>query len=249
MFTDTHCHILREYYEDIDCVLASSIKKGVNRFINAAYDEKSILEVIELAGKYPNVYGAIGIHPSEASFDKSIDLNIIPNNLKKKNIIAIGEIGLDYHYGKDNMAEQKLLFHQQLEMAVQYHIPVVIHSREATEDTINILKQYSVRGVMHSFSGSYETAKKYIDMGFLLGINGTVTFKNSHLIEVVKKIGLEHIILETDCPYLTPEPLRGQTNNPANISLIAEYIAKNMNISLPEIAKIIDKNMARIFDI
>jgi len=249
MFTDTHCHLLSEYYEDINQILQDATKQGVNRFINAAYDETSIIEVVSLAKTLSGVYGVIGIHPSEAKRYEELDFSIVINNLNNKNIIAVGEIGLDYHYGKEYAEEQKLLFRRQLEIASKYHLPVVVHSRDATADTISILHEYFVKGVIHSFSGSYETALEYISMGFVLGINGCITFKNNHLIEVIKKIGLEHIVLETDCPYLTPQPFRGQTNYPSNILLIAKYLAKNLNVSLSQIAKILDENTHRIFDI
>lgn len=249
MFTDTHCHIYKEYYENIEEVLKNAKKSNVNRMINNGCDKKSNEEVLELTKNYENIYGAIGIHPENIEEYKEEDLKWIEENLKQSKIIAIGEIGLDYHYTKENKTEQIKLLERQLKIAERYHLPVIIHSREATEDTINTLKKYKVTGVIHSFSGSLETAKIYIKMGYLLGINGVITFKNSKLKEVIKEIPLENIILETDSPYLTPEPFRGKKNEPARIKEIAEFICDLKGISLEDLATITNHNIKRIFDI
>lgn len=249
MFTDTHCHIYKEYYENIEEVLKNAKKSNVNRMINNGCDKKSNEEVLELTKNYENIYGAIGIHPENIANYSDEDLKWIKENLKQSKIIAIGEIGLDYHYTKENKTEQIKLLERQLKIAEQYHLPVIIHSREATEDTINTLKKYKVTGVIHSFSGSLETAKIYIKMGYLLGINGVITFKNSKLKEVIKEIPLESIILETDSPYLTPEPFRGKKNEPARIKEIAEFICDLKGISLEDLATITNHNIKRIFDI
>ena len=249
MFTDTHCHIYKEYYENIEEVLKNAKKSNVNRMINNGCDKKSNEEVLELTKNYENIYGAIGIHPENIEEYKEEDLKWIEENLKQSKIIAIGEIGLDYHYTKENKTEQIKLLERQLKIAEQYHLPVIIHSREATEDTINTLKKYKVTGVIHSFSGSLETAKIYIKMGYLLGINGVITFKNSKLKDVIKEIPLESIVLETDSPYLTPEPFRGKKNEPARIKEIAEFICDLKGISLEDLATITNNNIKRIFDI
>ncbi len=209
-YIDTHAHIYKEYYSDISDLINFIKDMGITRVINAGCDLKSSLEVLELADKYDILSCAIGIHPESASNYQDSDLRIIEDNLKNKNVVAIGEIGLDYHYTKENKKEQIELFEKQLVLAEKYNLPVVIHSREATEDTINTLKKYKVTGVIHSFSGSLETAKIYIKMGFALGINGVVTFKNSKLKDVLRQISIENIVLETDSPYLSPDPKRGQ---------------------------------------
>ena len=249
MFTDTHCHLYKEYYENIDEILKNAHENKVNRMINNGCDSKSNKEVLNLIAKYKNIYGAIGIHPESVDTYKEEDLKEIEKNLDNKKVIAIGEIGLDYHYTKENKEKQKNLFEQQLSIALKHNLPVIIHSREATEDTINTLKKYKTRGVIHSFSGSKETAQIYIKMGYLLGINGVITFKNSKLKEVIKEIPLENIILETDSPYLTPEPFRGKRNEPARILDIARFICDLKNISLEELSKITNDNIKRIFDI
>lgn len=249
MFTDTHCHIFNEYYDDIDNVLKKAKNVNINRVINNGCDHKSNIEVLELIKKYPNMYGAIGIHPEVVDTYKDSELKFIEDNLNNPKVIAIGEIGLDYHYTKDNKEKQIKLFEYQLKLAEKYHMPVIIHSREATEDTINILKKHKVTGVIHSFSGSLETATIYIKMGFLLGINGVITFKNSKLKDVIKDIDLSHIIFETDSPYLTPEPLRGTKNEPARIENIVDFVCNLKDVSKNQASIITNENIKRIFDI
>lgn len=249
MFTDTHCHIFSEYYEDINEILENAKNVGITRVINNGCDPKSNKEVIELIEKYPNMYGAIGIHPEYVEDYTKKDLDFIESNINNSKIVAIGEIGLDYHYTKENKEKQIELFEYQLKLAEKYHIPVIIHSREATEDTINCLKKYNITGVIHSFSGSLETARIYIKMGFLLGINGVITFKNSKLKEVIKEIDLENIIFETDSPYLTPEPFRGTKNEPARVINIVEFICKLKEINKSQASIITNQNIKRIFDI
>jgi len=249
MFTDTHCHIFSEYYENIDEVLNNAQSVNISRVINNGCDHKSNLEVLELIEKYPSMYGALGIHPEVVDTYHGNEINFIEENLNNQKIVAIGEIGLDYHYTKENKEAQIKLFETQLKLAEKYHIPVIIHSREATEDTINTLKKYKVTGVIHSFSGSLETAKIYIKMGFLLGINGVITFKNSKLRDVIKEIDLENVILETDSPYLAPTPHRGERNEPANVSLIASFISELKNIPLSQLSIITNENIKRVFDI
>ncbi len=248
-FTDSHCHIYSEYYENIDEIINLAIKNNVLRYINNGTDKKSNIEVLSLINKYPNMYGAIGIHPENVNDYTLEDINFISDNLNNKKIIAIGEIGLDYHYGKDNKDEQIKLFELQLSLAEKYNIPVIIHSRDATLDTLNTLKKYQVKGIIHSFSGSLETAREYIKMGYLLGINGVITFKNANLKDVYKEIDLENIVLETDSPYLTPEPFRGKQNNPSHIIDIATYVANLKNVSNSELAMITNANLERVFHI
>ncbi len=248
MLCDTHCHLFKDYYEDIDEILKLARENQVNRFIVAGCDKNSNLEILDLI-KRENVYGCLGIHPEEVNRYQVEELKFIKDSLKYEKIIAIGEIGLDYHYDKENKEKQMKLFASQLKLAETYQIPVVIHSREATNDTIEILKKYKVKGVIHSFSGSLEIARLYIKMGFLLGINGVITFKNSHLKEVIEKIDLSFIVLETDSPYLTPVPYRGKQNNPSYIKLIAEYICDLKHISMEELTNITNQNIKRVFDI
>lgn len=248
MFCDTHCHLFQEYYEDIDEMIRLAKENGVNRMIVAGCDAKSNKEVLSLIEK-EEFYGTLGIHPEEVENFKESDLEFIEKNLQNKKIIAIGEIGLDYHYGKENRENQIQLFELQLALAEKYHMPVVVHSREATLDTITSLKKYNVKGVIHSFSGSLETAKIYISMGFLLGVNGVITFKNCNLRDVIKEIDLHNLVLETDSPYLTPVPFRGKRNDSSKIIVIADYICELKNVSRVKLSEITNVNIKQIFDI
>lgn len=249
MFTDSHCHLYDEYYEDIDNIIKLSLENSVFRFINNGCDSKSNIEVLEKINKYSNMYGALGIHPENVDKYTIDDIKFIEDNLSNKKIIAIGEIGLDYYYTKENKSEQIKLLEMQLELAEKYNIPVIIHSRDATEDTINILKKYKVKGIIHSFSGSLETAKEYIKMGYLLGVNGVITFKNAHIKDVIKEIPLEYLVLETDSPYLTPVPFRGKQNNPCHILDIAKFICELKDISLEELSNITENNLNNMFNL
>ena len=247
MLIDTHCHLYKEYYEDIDSIIKLSKENNVVYYINNGCDAKSNVEVLESVEKYSNVYGALGIHPENVENYNLDDIKFIEDNINNPKIVAIGEIGLDYHYSKENKAEQIKLLELQLELAEKYDMPVIIHSRDATEDTINTLKKYKVKGVIHSFSGSLETAKIYIKMGYLLGINGVVTFKNCNLKDVLKEIPIERIILETDSPYLTPVPFRGKQNNPSHILDIAKFISEIYDLTLDDVTKITTDNVKRLY--
>lgn len=249
MFTDTHCHLYKEYYDDLDEIIKKINDNQVNRVINNGCDGKSNEEVLELLGKYNCMYGSIGIHPESADTYTVEDLKYIEDHINDEKVVAIGEIGLDYYWTKDNKDKQKELFEYQLKLAERVNKPVIIHSREATQDTIEILKKYKVRGVLHSFSGSYETACIYIKMGYLLGINGVITFKNCNLKDVVAKLDLGNIILETDSPYLTPVPYRGQKNDSSHIIDIAKYICEIKGCTMEELAKETNGNISRCFDI
>ncbi|MBE6145233.1 MAG: TatD family deoxyribonuclease [Firmicutes bacterium] len=250
MFTDTHCHLYNEYYEEgIDSIYEKMEQSKINRVINNGCDSKSNKEVIELLGKYSWMYGAIGIHPESADTYTEEDLKYVEEHINDPKVVAVGEIGLDYYWTKENKDKQKELFEYQLALAERVNKPVIIHSREATQDTIDILKKYKVTGVIHSFSGSYETACIYIKMGYLLGINGVITFKNCNLKDVVEKLDLGNIVLETDSPYLTPVPYRGKRNDPSHVWEIAEYIANLKGVSVEELSKETNGNIARFFDI
>ncbi len=245
MFTDTHCHILKESYDDINKVIQEAKENKICRYIVSAYNYSSSLEVLELIKQYKDIYGCIGLHPENCNED--FDYNIF-NNLPDK-ILAIGEIGLDYHYGKEDKDKQIIIFKKQLKIAEELNLPVVIHSRDATEDTINILACSHLKGVIHSFSGSLETAKIYLKMGYKLGVNGVITFKNAKLKDVYSQLSPNDIVLETDSPYLSPEPHRGQQNSPKNILDIAKYVADLYGISIEELAEITNDNIRLIFDI
>jgi TatD DNase family protein len=247
MLTDTHCHLFKEYFRDIDKVLMSARENNVCKYISAADNIDTIYEMIDLAYRYDDIYIAIGIHPENIVDNYEFLNNIIKENINNKKLVAIGEIGLDYYYGKETRSEQIELFEYQLKLAELYNLPVVVHSREATLDTITLLKKYKVTGVVHCFNGSLETAKELIKMGFYIGVGGVMTFKNSKIDEVIKEIPLDRILLETDSPYLTPEPFRKYSNEPKYIRTIAEYLANIKNINISEVEKVTEINVHNLF--
>lgn len=251
MFIDTHCHISKDDYDDIDLIVSDNKEAGVDKIIVSGCTKESIIETLSLSEKYKDFFVTIGYHPSEAKITNDDDLTFLEEQIKKfTKVVGIGEIGLDYHYGKDDINLQKELFRRQMSIAEKYNLPVVIHSRDATFDTIEILKEFpNVIGDIHCFSGSVETAKIYISMGYKIGIGGVVTFKNSNLSNVVEYIGVENILLETDAPYLTPEPYRGKQNSSKYIPLIAKKISEILNISLDEVSKITINNTVSLFDL
>jgi len=244
---DSHAHIFGEYYSNIEQLVDNLKRNNICAVINCSTCYKDALEVIELSKKYSNfLYAAVGIHPE----------NISDNNIKKleeliinNKVVAIGEIGIDYYWDKSNKEKQKELFINQIDLAIKYNLPIIVHTRDSIQDCLDILKTKRVKGVIHCFTGSYEMAKEFIKLGFKLGIGGVLTFKNSKLHEVIEKIDLENIILETDSPYLTPEPNRGKQNNPSNVYYVAKKISEIKNISLDEVIKITSSNSRELFDI
>ena len=249
MFIDTHCHLSVEDYDDIDLVIKENRKAGISKIIISGCSYDSIVESLKIADKYEDVYVTIGFHPDQVEVVTDFDIDFLKKCLSHPKVVGIGEIGLDYHYSKEFKEAQISLFEKQLKIAEEYNLPVVIHSRDATNDTINCLKKYNLKGDIHCFSGSLETAKIYISMGYYLGIGGVVTFKNSNLHTVIESIGLSNVLLETDSPYLSPVPLRGTKNSSKNIPIIAEYLANLLNISVEEVSKITLSNTSHLFDL
>ena len=250
MFIDTHMHIGDSFGITPDKYVENALEKNVKLLI-ASFCEKDDLELSTFfVNNYSCLYAAVGYHPEVANNINEEDYKKLEEVIKSnKKIVAIGEIGLDYHWNKDNKEKQIEVFRKQLSLAEKLNLPVVIHTRDAIEETYNILKEYKVKGVMHCFSGSLEMAKKFINLGFLLGIGGVVTFKNSKLYQVVENVSLDSIVLETDSPYMAPEPVRGTTNESANIYYIAERIAEIKKITISEVAEITTKNANKLFDL
>lgn len=249
MFIDTHCHLSSSDYDNIDLVINENRKAGMEKIIVSACDKKDFEEAFLLSKKYKDVFLTIGYHPEYVDAVVPADIAELDLLLKKEKVVGVGEIGLDYHYTKENREAQIALFEQQLALAEKNNLPVVIHSRDATEDTINTLKKYKVKGVIHCFSGSLEVAEIYIKMGFKLGIGGVVTFSNSNLYKVVEKIGLSNIVLETDSPYLAPAPYRGKQNSSKYVPIIARKIADILGLSLEEVASVTTLNACELFDL
>ncbi len=250
MYIDTHCHLSIEDYDDIDLVIKENLAAGVEKIIISGCTKYSIIESLDLATKYDCVYVTIGFHPSEVNITSESDLIFLKDHINDTKVVGIGEIGLDYHYGKDDIDKQKELFRKQMLIADEYNLPVVIHSRDAVNDTVSILKEFpNVHGDIHCFSGSLETAKEYLKMNYMLGIGGVVTFKNSNLYKVIEQIGVDNIIFETDSPYLTPEPFRGKKNSSKYIPYISKKVAEILQKDEEEIRKIVLENTYRLFDL
>ena len=243
-------HIGEDFGVQPDLYVKNADNADVKVLIASFCEKDDIMLSTKFVEKYKNLYACIGYHPEVSNKIVEKDYEILEEMVKNNpKIVAIGEIGLDYYWNKDNKDKQREVFCKQLEIAEKLKLPVVIHSRDSINETYEILKEYKVSGVIHCFSGSLEMAKKFISLGFLLGIGGVVTFKNSKLFEVIEKLELTNIVLETDSPYLTPEPNRGKTNESSNIFYIAQKIAEIKNISLENVAKITTENAIRTFDL
>ncbi len=248
MLVDTHLHLLESDFDDIDKVIRDAYDAQVKCLILGGCDKESNSYNIELSNKYNNVYSTLGFHPEFADVITSNDLGDLKKDIiSNDKVIGIGEIGLDYHYGKENKKAQIVLFEKQLEMAEELNMPVVIHTRDAMSDTYDILKKYNVKGLIHCYSGSLEMALKFIKLGFCLGIGGVLTFNNSNLREVVKGISLDNIVFETDSPYLSP--IRGEKNEPKNVKLIADCLCSIKNVSFDVVMSVTTSNVRRIFDL
>ena len=247
MYIDSHCHLTKKDYLEIDDIIE---ELNGNLAITSGYDAESNEQIIELCNKYNNIFGTLGIHPGEIDEDIDKALDYIEKNINDHNIVAVGEIGLDYYYEHDK-EKQKEIFIKQLDLARTYNKPVVIHSRDAAEDTYEILKSYKdLKVVIHCYSYSVEYALLFVKLGFMLGIGGVVTFKNSRVLkEVVKTISLDNLLIETDSPWLTPEPNRGLKNKPSNVLLVANKIAEIKEIDVKEVVDKTTKNAIKQFDL
>ena len=250
MMIDTHCHLNKEDYENLDQVIKNM---GNNIMIVSTATLQDIEEVINLCETHENIYGTIGIHPEFADTYTEEDLKRVEQYLNHPKIVGIGEIGLDYHYTKENKEKQKELFIKQIHLANRYHKTIVIHTRDAILDTYNILeaeKDPNIKCDLHCYSGSLEMAKNFIKLNATFGIGGVLTFKNEKkLKEIVKELDLKYFVLETDSPYLTPEPYRGHTNEPKNIYYVAQKIAELKEKNIKEILEITTQNAIKQFDI
>ena len=253
MIFDTHAHYDDEAFdEDRDQLLSSMKDGGVGCIVNVCASAGGFGGTLELIKAYPFVYGAVGVHPDDAGIMTQDTLDEIRRLSHLKKMVAIGEIGLDYYWDKENHDLQKEWFIRQLDLARKKEKPVIIHSREAAADTMEIMKEYAsgLRGVIHCYSYSAEMAKEYVKMGYYIGIGGVVTFKNAKkLKETVQEIPLESIVLETDCPYLAPEPFRGKRNCSLYISYVAEKIAELKGISAEEVIRQTEENAKQLYQI
>lgn len=244
---DTHAHFNDPKLDGFREELLNSLPSlGVEKIINCGCSDITSLDCIALAEKYPHIYAAVGYHP--CSVTGNINILAIEKMLSHEKVVAVGEIGLDYYWDKTYITDQKAAFRLQLELAKKHDMPVIIHDRDAHADTMEIIREYRPKGVFHCFSGSVETARELVKMGIYIGIGGVLTFKNSRkLKEVAADIPLEYILLETDAPYLSPEPKRGKTNNSSLIIYVAEALAEIKGISVEEVLSVTRKNAMNLF--
>ena len=251
MLTDTHLHLyLDDFNEDLDNVISDARKNKVNRFFLPNINSSSIAKLLKICKLYENTFPMIGLHPCYVKENFKQELKHLKSLLEKYKFIAIGEIGIDLHWDKNFFSQQKIAFLEQIEWAKKYKLPIVIHSRNSFDEIYEILcseTDHKLKGIFHCFSGTKDQANKIIDMGFLLGIGGISTFKNSNMDNVLKEIDIKNIVLETDSPYLAPTPFRGKRNQPKYLVFIAEKICKLKNISLDELAYQTNQNIDRVF--
>lgn len=254
MYIDTHVHLNADQYEeDLQEVIDRALEAKVERMVVIGFDRKTIERTMQLIEQYDFVYGVIGWHPVDAIDCTQQDLEWIEQLASHPKIVGIGETGLDYYWDKSPKDVQQELFRKQIQLAQKINLPIVIHNRDATGDVVQILREEnaaSVGGVMHCFSGSVETARECIAMNFMISLGGPVTFKNARLPkEVATEIALEHLMIETDAPYLAPHPHRGKRNEPAFVPLVAEEIARLKGLTIEEIAQATTANAKNFFGI
>jgi TatD DNase family protein len=251
MIIDTHCHLDNEkYYEDIDKVIKRAKENGVKKFIIPAASPKDIKRAVELSEKYEEIYFAVGVHPVDIM---QFEYKYLTNYINHEKCVAVGEIGLDYHYTKDTRIYQMELFQEQLDIAIEHNKPVIIHIRDANQDAFEILNRYikkhsNLKGVLHCFNADDQFLK--LSNNFYYGIGGVITFKNAKkLINVFPKIPKSKVIIETDSPYLTPHPHRGQRNEPFYTTLVRDKIAELWNTTKEEVENITTENSKELFKI
>ena len=246
---DTHAHYdSSRFDEDRDALISSLCEKGVSHIINCGCDLESSIASVELTEKYGFVYAAVGVHPHEAEDTSEEKFKEIERLYKNKRVVAVGEIGLDYHYDFSPREIQLDFFEKQLILADKLSLPVIMHDREAHEDTMRLLTRYKPKGVVHCFSGSVEMAKEIIKLGMYIGLGGAVTFKNARKpVEVAEYVPLDRLLLETDAPYLSPEPKRGKANNSSLIIYVAEALAEIKGIPTEEVLRITKQNAEKLF--
>lgn len=246
---DSHTHVyLPEFADDRQEVMEKAREQGVEMMFLPAIDSSTHDVMMEMERVFPQCRAMIGLHPCSVKPDYDRELNIIKDHLSIRNFIAIGEIGLDFYWDKTHVKQQYEAFHQQIELALNHDLPIVIHSRNAVDECIDVVSDYpGLKGVFHCFSGNVDQARKILDLDFMLGIGGVVTFKNSGLDKVIEITGIDRVILETDAPYLAPVPYRGKRNEPAYTRLVAEKLAVITGKTLEEVAELTTRNAQNLF--
>jgi len=254
MLFDTHVHLNAEQYEDdLQEVINRALEKGVQNMVVVGFDEPTIKKAIQIAEMYDFIYASVGWHPVDAIDMTDEHLAWIKELAQHPKVVALGEMGLDYHWDKSPKEVQKDVFRRQIRLARKVNLPIIIHNRDATEDVVTILKEEHVEevgGIMHCFTGSIEVAKQCMDMNMYISFGGPVTFKNAKKPkEVAAELPLDKLLIETDCPYLTPHPFRGKRNEPGYVSYVAEQIAELKGITYEELADITTANAKKLFGI
>lgn len=254
MLFDTHVHVNAEQFnEDLEEVIERAQEAGVKNMVVVGFDRPTITRAMELVETYDFMFAAVGWHPVDAIDMTEEDLQWIEELSAHPKVVAIGEMGLDYHWDKSPKEIQKEVFRKQIRLAKKVGLPIIIHNREATADIVSILKEEGaseVGGIMHCFSGSAETALECIDMNFYISLGGPVTFKNAKKPkEVAAAVPLDRLLIETDCPYLAPHPFRGKRNEPSYVKLVAEQIAEIKQLSIEEVSEATTKNAKKLFGI
>jgi TatD DNase family protein len=254
MLIDSHCHIyLEEFRNDLPQVIKNAKKSGIVNLLLPNIDSSSIEDMLAVEKKYPDYCRAmIGLHPCSVKENYEDELRIVEDWLANRRFVAIGEIGTDLFWDKTYWPQQQIAFNRQCELALQYNLPIVIHSRDSIDETIDLIKPHidkGLQGVFHCFTGSVDQALQIKKFGFYLGIGGVVTFKNGGIKEVIEKIGLDKVMLETDSPYLAPVPHRGKRNEPAYTSLVCEKIALALNMDFEKVSNITSKNATVLFKV
>lgn len=248
---DTHSHLFDEAFtNDLEACIQRCYDNNVNKVILVGFSKQTNQQAIDFASKYPLFYPTAGLHPSEASIHWQEDMLYLADFIAKHKVYAIGECGLDYHYGKDDYELQKELFIAQIKLSIEQHLPLIIHMRDATQDTYDILKQFKGQayGVMHCYSGSWEMAKEFMKLGFKISLGGPVTFKNAKESKIVaKEIDLSQLLIETDCPYLAPVPFRGTRNESSYVHYVCEEIARIKSMDAEIVAKQTEQNAIALF--
>ncbi len=252
MLIDTHAHInVEQFDEDREQVIERALDAGVTRIVNIGYNRETIPSSLKLAEEYDFIYSTVGWYPQDAINMEEGDLEWLESLCSHPKVVAIGEIGLDYYWDTSPKELQQQIFREQIRLARRMNLPIVIHNREAHGDVVRILKEENaaeVGGIMHCFSGSWEIAKQCLDMNFYISFGGPITFKNAvRPKEVLAKVPLDRLLIETDCPYLTPHPYRGKRNEPAYVRYVAEAAAEIKGIEMEEIARITTENAFQVF--
>ena len=250
MLIDTHCHLFfDELKKDLSSVLKRAADLGVTKFICVGTNIEDSKESYNLALNYENIFSTAGVHPHDTEEVAENYIDELYNLLKNKKVVAVGEIGLDYFKKLSDISVQKKIFAEQLELAQNINKPIVFHNRDSDDDILNTLSEFpNVYGVAHCFSSTYDVAKKLIDMGFYISFSGNLTFKNSHLPDVAKRLPIDRILVETDSPFLSPVPYRGKTNEPGRARFVADLLARLHNLSINEVAQITTTNAKAIFN-